>query len=218
MNHRNLYSGLLLLGLLPFLVNGFLNPILYNYPFLYWVFELLSWVALPILVFTICVRVGDLKLAEIGIRQNIFGEGSTELLIVICVIYALISYFLYSIFLFIGEELFPGEPLFFYQQVVPTEGIFRSIVLIYLALSAALVEELYCRGLFFKISRYFKYSILFYVLASPLLFASLHWEGGIANVFATYLFGLLSALMFLWFKNLWPLIAGHLLTNFIYFG
>ena len=79
---RNLYLLLLAAGVFPFLVNGYVNSIIFRDPPLYWSFEVLSWIVLPIVVFTIAVRKGGLRFAEIGLHGTVFGKRNLVLLAV----------------------------------------------------------------------------------------------------------------------------------------
>ena len=53
---------------------------------------------------------------------------------------------------------------------------------------------------------------------SPLVFSLVHWESGIANLAAAWVVGLLAAAALLLLKNLWPLIAGHVFTDLLWYG
>ena len=121
---------------------------------------------------------------------------------------------LYSYFII----TFPSESYFSYKSVIPQEGVLKYITVIYFSMSAGIVEELYFLGFFFKISGYFKNSISIYLISSPILFSLIHWEGSLANIFSTYFFGLFASIAFLYMKNLWPLILGHVFTDAMYFS
>lgn len=218
MTHKKIYTLAFCIGISPYFVNGYVNSIIYGYPLLYWIFELATWIVLPLCVVLFLRRSGALVLEEIGFRSNIFKEGKFDIVIFVGLLYALIGLILYFIFLSAGEALFPGNSLFHYQQVVPESGLARLLIAIYLATSAAFVEEFYFRGLFYKITSYYNRPLFLYMFWSPLLFSLIHWENGIANVFATYFLGLVSALLFVWTRNLWPLIIAHLFTDYYYFG
>ena len=50
-----------------------------------------------------------------------------------------------------------------------------------------------------------------------MLFALVHWQGWLPCVLASYALSMASALVFLGFRNLWPLIIGHVPTDFVWF-
>ncbi len=111
----------------------------------------------------------------------------------------------------------PGDPIFAYRSIIPESEAKRTLVVWYLAISAGIVEELYFRGLLFKISQFFRGSTSVYLIFSPLVFSAIHWEGNLSNMGASYIVGLLGCLVFLWLKNIWPLIIGHTFTNLLWF-
>jgi hypothetical protein len=210
---RNLYLGLFAAGISPFLINGAINPIIYPHPWLYWSFELLSWFVLPAIVFWLAVRKGGLRADEIGLTGRVRGKKRFVLLLVLCVVAGPFDLLLYSHVYEFFRELFPAEPLFTYHSIVPEHGASRVVVLAYLGLTAGTVEELYFRGLFFRISLFFPAPVATYLVCSPALFALIHWEGGLSNILATYIFGLVSAVVFVIIRNLWPLVVGHIYTD-----
>ena len=214
---RNFYLGLFAVGIFPFFINGAINPIIYPHPWLYWGFELLSWLVLPAIVFSLAVRKGGLRAGDIGLTAQVRGRRRLALLLVLCVVAGPFDLLLYSHAYAFFRELFPAEPLFSYQTIVPEHGVLRVIVAAYLGLSAGLVEELYFRGLFFSISCFFRTPTTVYLAFSPVLFSLVHWEGGLSNLFATYIFGLISALVFVLIRNLWPLIIGHVYTDYFWY-
>ena len=89
---------------------------------------------------------------------------------------------------------------------------------VYFALTAGIVEELYFRGLLLKACSYTAYAVPLYLAASPILFALIHWESGAASTASCYVFGMFYAVTFVVIRNLWPLIVGHVYTDFVWFG
>jgi len=70
----------------------------------------------------------------------------------------------------------------------------------------------------YRVSQLFSKPTLIYIAVSPLLFALVHWEGGTANVIAAYIFGLGAVGVFMYMKNIWPLIIGHIYTDYVWFS
>jgi len=215
---RNLLITLSVIGITPFLINGYINSIIHEIPAAYWAFELFSWVVVPIIIFTIAIKQVGLRLSEIGINQRIFGTDSIPLLLVVCIIFCPLYLLVYKSSFTFFSSLFPSDPYFTYKTVTPEEGALRIIVVIYFGLSAGIVEELYFRGLMYKISSFFSSPAVIYIICSPIAFALIHWEGGMANILATYITGAFAVLAFLLMRNLWPLIIGHIYTDFIWFS
>ena len=70
---KNLYLLLLCLGITPMLINGYVNSLICKNPLAYWGFEMVSWVLLPVLVFSVAGRSG-LKASDLGLDSRIFGR------------------------------------------------------------------------------------------------------------------------------------------------
>ena len=212
-----LYCGLLVSGILPFFINGALNPVLHPHPLLYWSFEFFAWLFLPAVVFGLAVRKGGLKLSELGLTGNIRGRRRIGWLLVLCVVAGPVDLQIYFNAKIFFDDLFPSKPLFDYKSVVPDAGILRAVVVVYLGITAGVVEELYFRGFCARISELLSYPRAVYVVGSSLLFGLIHWEGGPSAVLATFTLGLTSALIFLAIRNLWPLIVGHAYTDIYWY-
>jgi membrane protease YdiL (CAAX protease family) len=56
-----------------------------------------------------------------------------------------------------------------------------------------------------------------YVVVSSTLFGLSHFESSAVEVLATGLYGVVAAVFALRVRNLWPLIAGHFVTDFVAF-
>ena len=218
LSKKSLYIALISLGTIPFLVNGYINSLLYKTPVAYWSFEIFSWIVIPIIVFTIAVKHGGLTTSQLGLNLNIFGKKNIPLLILACILFCPIDYWLYKEMYGFFSELFPTESYFEYESVVPSEAFLRGVVAIYFGLSAGIVEELYYRGLMHRIALFFSNPAIVYVIASPLIFSIIHWEGGTPNLITTYVYGLISVLAFLYMRNLWPLMIGHIFTDVVWYS
>ena len=205
------------MGISPFLINGALNPILVERLILYWLFEIASWVFLPLLLFAIANRKAGLRLAHLGLHAEVRGSKRPLLLFLLCVVSGPLYLFIYTESLEVFRQYVPGEALFAYQSVVPPGGISRVIVGLYLAVTAGVVEELYFRGLFHRIAESFPAPAAVYLMFSPTLFALVHWEGTPAAIPATFVIGLVASVAFLAARNLWPLIVAHVYADFLWY-
>jgi membrane protease YdiL (CAAX protease family) len=70
----------------------------------------------------------------------------------------------------------------------------------------------------FRACQYYARPVLLYLAASPSLFALVHWENGVDDMLYTWLIGLLFALLYLRWRNLWPLIAAHVFIDYVNFS
>ncbi len=105
-------------------------------------------------------------------------------------------------------------PVFYsYAQLIPERGIERALAAIYLAFSAGIVEEIFYRGLLLillsQIAWLKNNFNLYYVVISSVLFASVHWGGGLINVVEAFGFGLAASILYIKFRDLRSLIVSH---------
>lgn len=184
---------------------------------LYWSFELLVWLILPAIIFALAMRHGGLQWQELGLNANIRGRRRLGWLLALCIVAGPMVLLLYANAKYFFDFFFPPTPLFDYKSVVPKMELLRLVVVVYLGISAGVVEELYFRGFFWRISELFSTPRALYLLASPVLFCLVHWEGGLSNVLATFTLGLACCFFFLAARNLWPLIVGHIYTDIYWY-
>lgn len=217
---RNLKLGwaLFLIGVTPFWLNGFVNPYIYQDFATYWIIELTIWILLPIVIFSALSKHTNLYLYNLGMNSKIIGVESIWAIVLGCFFLSPLIYMIYTWLYSYFQAVYPSQPFFSYHQVLPENPLSRTLTAFYFAITAGIVEELYFRGLLFKLVEQLKYGSIVFVGLSPILFAAIHWENGLSNVLATFTFGILSALLFLALKNLWPLIIGHGFTDFIIYA
>jgi membrane protease YdiL (CAAX protease family) len=106
---------------------------------------------------------------------------------------------------------------FSYRDVVP-RGRFGTFAVLYLALSAALVEEVFYRGVLARLvigSRDTALKRHLFVAVSAILFGVNHWSQGLPQVVATIYLGVVAAFLYLRLRNLWYVIGGHLVLNLL---
>ena len=125
-----------------------------------------------------------------------------------------ISFFIFD---YIACIIFPVnylQQVFNYSKAIPNNFLLKSIIVIYFSITAGFVEEFFNRGLFSKIIS----NPILYVILSSVIFCSVHWGNGIQNIFSSFCYGIVCALFYLKYKNIWPLIIGHLLTDIFTFS
>ena len=211
--------ALFVIGIVPFELNGIWNPLLSNNLNSYWIVELISWLILPTCMYLIGNNLGLFNNKEIGFHSNIFDKHYNVILLFI--ITAIVSPFLYLCYINFDRlalTVFPtnwGVVSFDYPNMIPEKGIGKLLVALYFALTAGFVEEFYYRGMLYKIINRGRESTVYYILISSIIFSSVHWEGGVRKLLATFLFGIVCASIYRFLKNLWPLAIGHTLTVYI---
>ncbi|MGD2172941.1 MAG: CPBP family intramembrane metalloprotease [Gammaproteobacteria bacterium] len=214
-SHR--YLLLASIGIFPFLVNGPINAEIAHLPYLYWGFELSIWVLLPAILLHAATRTPGFSFADLGLQTAVRGYREPVVLLLACLVIAPLCYWVYDGVFEAFDRWYPDGGFFHYETVIPESGFPRLTVIIYFAASAGLVEEFLFRGLLHRAAQEFRRPRLFFLVVSPLAFSLIHWESGIANLLATWVFGLFTAAVFLGLRNLWPLIAGHALTDLLEF-
>ena len=212
---RRKYAALAAVGIAPLLVNGCINAKIASLPALYWAFELFTWIGIPIAVLTSLVRNAGLRASDLGFSRTIFHRRSVVLVLVSSFLFCLIAYAVYTEAYSYMRTILPDAGIFQYRSVLPATDPGRSLVTLYFALSAGIVEEIYFRGLLFKIATFVRGTVPVFLILSPILFAAIHWESGMANMAAAYVYGLVSAIAYVFMRNVWPLVAGHVYTDYV---
>lgn len=196
-------------------VNTFRKDIYAHSAPLYWVVDVLKFVAIPVgtLVFLAWrYRIGA---ARYGLaRENLGGIAGLTLLA------AFLLELAYQIGLSISWFLPLGaQSEAFYLNIMPS-GASRIAVTIYFAATAAFVEEIVFRGLPLL---YFQRAFAsvpkgLYILVSSTCFSLIHWTNGPHEVVGTWLFGVAAAILYLQIRTLWPLVGAHFLIDAYHFG
>lgn len=114
----------------------------------------------------------------------------------------------------------PGAPPVGVISLLPTVALWRYLCILYLVLSAAIIEEVYYRGILLHCCRLYldnpQRARVAFLVISATLFGLSHWEGGLAKTITMSLVGLLAARLYLWTKNILPLIVGHFAMNVLF--
>jgi len=215
---RHRYLLLAAIGILPFLINGPVNARIAQLPWLYWGFELAIWVVLPTALLLATMRSPGFRFADLGLHLAVSSYRGLPAVLLACLLFSPLGYGVYVGATALFEHWFPNDGFFHYETMIPESGIGHHAVILYFALSAGLVEEFLFRGLLLRAAQEFAHPGLSFMLVSPLAFSLIHWESGLANLCATWVYGLFAAAAYLLMKNLWPLIAGHVATDLLWFG
>ena len=217
-NQHNRLLVLALCGIAPFMVNGLVNSVIAHNALLYWGFEMLTWIIIPSIILYLVIRTPGVQLSDLGYHGSFRGQADIRLVLLACAVFAPFCYGVYYYSYDYFSALFPGQGFFQYDSFVPESGILYYLVVIYFGLSAGLVEEFLFRGLLYRAFSGFKHSLALFLVISPILFSLVHWENGLANLASTYIVGVFMAIAYLGFRNLWPLVIGHIVTDLAWFG
>lgn len=197
--------------------DGFFKHSLPSYSLaLFWAFDFLEFVLLPSAALFLLYRNFQVKPSQYGLKGVAENE-SWGHFVGLLVFLALILDLIYYVTLTISWGIFQPETSSpFYSSLVP-KGVLHFPVALYFALTAGVTEEVFFRGLPLLFLRE-RFSASFpksgYVLGSAVLFAAGHWENGPHEVVGTFFYGVLSGILYLRLRDLWPFICAHALVDF----
>ena len=205
----------------PFLIvnllDGFTKPALALWPRLFWSYDVTKWVLLPaVTLFAMRVWCGA-RPADFGLHGPAPRWSPAQLSGLTVLFTAMAA--AYFAFQFLGGLFLPNVGTFNLAALLP-EGAARLPAVLYLCATAALIEELFYRGVLREAMAPVGAGLgraAAYVAASSALFGLSHFEGGAVEIFATGLYGVVAALFALRVRNLWPLIVGHFAIDFVAF-
>ena len=200
------------------LLDGFTKTALADSPALYWAYDITKWVLLPaVTLFAMRVWCGA-RAADFGLH----GPGprwSLAQLLGLCALFSALA-MAYFGFEALGAQFLPDAGGSFDLGGLLPEGAARLPTVLYLCATAAVVEELFYRGVLLEAIAPLGagwWRAIVYVTASSTLFGLSHFESGAVEVLATGLYAVLAAVFALRVRNLWPLIVGHFATDFVAF-
>jgi len=201
------------------LINGTYNAALANSPALFWLADIGGWIFLPSIILFLLYRQYGFRLSDYGLTPLGSVHQRRELMN-----WTLLATFILSIYYFAFGWLAwqftdDVEPLFGYAQVVP-DGMMHYVVVFYLAITAAVFEEIFYRGLIWRLvytASSIKHKSFIYILVSSSLFGLVHWENGSAEVFSATIFGFVACVLYLRLRNLLPLMVAHFFVDVINF-
>lgn len=202
------------------MINGIYNSALANLsPWLFWLIDVLGWIALPSVILFYIYRYYGIGLHDYGLAKLTSSFQRREI-----IIWSFLSTFILSIYYFAFGWLawrFIETPanLFSYAGMVP-EGNGRYVAVVYLAITAAVFEEIFFRGLIWRLvySSAIKYNkSIVYVVISSVLFGLVHWENGLAEVLSAMVFGVVACVLYLRLRNLLPLMVAHFFIDMVNF-
>jgi membrane protease YdiL (CAAX protease family) len=212
-------TALLLIGILPFELNGLYNIYLASWPLYYWIVDIISWIFLPLAMYFWGIHRGLFTNAEIGFHPYVSGRIHYTCILVL--ILSPIIYFAHGYSRAIAMRIIPtnyGAVNFGYGQVVASYGGPKFLMLFYFAVTAGLVEEFFYRGVMYKLICMRKRRFIMYVFISSLVFSSVHWELGVQFLLSHFLWGLVMGSIYYKIRNIWPLVFGHTIIDLIAFS
>src|SRR5687767_4339996 len=78
-------AALLFVGILPYWLNGFYNPLLKDTPAAFWTVEVVTWIAMPLSVVALGLRTGLFTRGDIGLHMRVVGRQNDVLFLALVV-------------------------------------------------------------------------------------------------------------------------------------
>lgn len=198
------------------LLSGFYIKELSSTPTLFWFHDAFGWIVLPVGCLAVLWVRYNVKPTDYGLPSLRPQEPSVSEFIKLGLSLLIFLSFIpiEAIALLVAP---PEETAFSYAEALP-KGAMGKLLALYLAISAAFVEEIFYRGLLREVFLGKHDSIerrILFVVVSAALFGLNHWSQGSFKMIATTYLGIAAALLYLRYRNLWYLIAGHLALNLV---
>lgn len=208
----------------PFFVFGMINgtynsALAQTSPWLFWLVDILGWIALPLVILYYLYRYYGIGWRDYGLSKLANAQQRREI-----ISWSFLATFILSIYYFAfgwlaWEFIDAPPPSFSYAGMVP-EGNAHYLAVFYLAITAAVFEEIFFRGLIWRLvySSTTKYNkAIVYVVVSSVLFGLVHWENGLPEVVASMVFGIVACVLYLHLHNLMPLMIAHFTIDVVNF-
>lgn len=196
------------------IADGFFKAPVYTYsPWAFWAFDAFKFVVVPAIALAWLWIVFSLKPSSYGLRKQTAEDWFRIALLAIVLAVALNFIYLLTsrrMLAWIGSI---GSQDFHYASLVQ-DGSWRFPAALYFGLTAGFVEEISFRGLplLYLRERNIKPDWR-YALVTSVLFAAAHWENGVHELVATFVFSVAAGVAYLKLKDLWPLVGAHALID-----
>ena len=219
------HHAILLIAFLPSFAAGMLNqhylePAFRISPALFFLADAVQWIVIPLLVWFLVLRPANIRPRDLGLRLPVLGTRPFESLVLFLFV-AFLLWASYAATEAIALRFFSREAgLFGYGAAIPKTFPWNALVVVYLSITAAVVEEVVFRSLtwnYFSRLLPAQWLPLCYVIGSAILFAATHSEQGPHGMIAATVYGMVAAALYLRLKDLWPLVFAHFMVDIISF-
>lgn len=197
-------------------INGVYLSVLSKYSAAaFWAADLVQWVLLPIALVVILAR-------NYGIGPARYGLAVRDLRwpVLAWSLPASLTFYAAYFWLtgFVANALGNPGGFFQFQDVFP-EGRLGTLVWLYSALSAGIVESVFFIGLPWLLwSRRRPDDRLLFTALWSVIFAAVHWEQGPHVFVGALAFNLVACAWYFRLQTLWPIVIGHVIVDLIDFG
>lgn len=188
----------------------------------FWFYDVLLFVLLPIALVCVTARALSLTANDLGLATRtsaiasfVARSGAMTLLFWLTM-YA--GYLIGAAFASQFPEVLPQT--FSYLEVLPQSQPWRIGVVIYLAVTAGVGQEIMFRGIPLAVLARFnvRSSLAWYLVVSSLGFAAWHWDKGLATVTAAVAVGMMAGLAYWRQRDLLALIIAHGAVDLYWLG
>lgn len=181
----------------------------------FWMADLVQWVVLPAAILVFLAR-------RHAVFPANYGFDPAQLRVSACLWGLVAGATFYAAFFWVRDFTFMrlGAPTgFFALEDVFPGGVMGTVVWIYSALSAGLIESIFFIGLPWLLwSRLGQSGTFSFALLCSLVFAAVHWEQGPHVVAGALAFNLVACAWYFRLRSLWPVAIGHALVDLIAFN
>jgi membrane protease YdiL (CAAX protease family) len=197
-------------------LNHFYQVPLYRlHPAWYWLADAMQFVVLPAAAAWFLLRPAGIGWKDLGLGR----DREPWSLLFAALLLVMATWPVYAV----AERTFwayaPADNVM--TQSLSRDGAAKWLVPIYLAATAAIVEEVVYRALpwmYLQAVLAPRWRRAGYTLGSSLVFALVHSEQGPGGMLGAFWFGLVAAGLYLKVRSLWPLVLGHFAFDMIEFG
>ena len=210
---------IILLAILPSVAIGLLNG-LYpdelprDHPGWYWMADITQFILVPAIAVVVLHFFSGCRPREYGF-QPILRDNKVHLAVGLILFVTFIYWLAYEPVKAVAYRFFwstASSPVF--DAALPTGQPLRILTLLYICITAAVVEEPVFRSLpWLYFSSTMKFPTIPYLLTTTLLFSAIHWEHGVPNLVANATLGLAAGALYTRVQNVWPFIWAHFLTG-----
>ncbi len=181
----------------------------------FWIVDSIFFIIVPLAIFFVWSSKNlqiNKKVFESDILKTV-ADGLIMLLIIFsCSAFAR---YCYDFFL---KDLFFWPGIIDYRTEIPKNGFLRVLIIMYLCVSAAVVEEWIFRFIPYPNENTSFGRISFYVAVSSLLFAIAHISSGSVVTVSAFFVGIGLSLGYVWRQSFAALVLAHMCVDAIYFG
>jgi hypothetical protein len=197
-------------------LNGLYVPLLYRAsPALFWLIDVTSFVVIPLAITYWLANSANILPRHYGLQASLSGETLISSLFLGALLFGL--YFVSQTVAWAFTWRSYVQPEFTYGSALP-QGIVRLPAVLYMSLSAGLMESVFMLALpWFLWRNYLNLShrrTLFALLSSA-VFAVVHWEQGLHNMIAAFVFAYAACFLYWKLNDLWPIVGAHAVVDVI---